>query len=132
MTTNQQTVRQYIDAFNRGDLDGICACFAPDALIFGVLGWGKIDVARPIWKDLIESLQLQFEPTAMIEQDNIIAVRIVERGKSVKPFRGHPATGKTYEVIAIEWLEMKDGKILCRWGARDSAAIFRQLGFAAT
>jgi len=31
-------------------------------------------------------------------------------------------------LVAIEWFEVRDGKIRRRWGARDSASQARQLG----
>jgi steroid delta-isomerase-like uncharacterized protein len=126
---DKEHVLAYVDAFNRGDLDGVCDQFAMDALIWGVLGWGAIAVARPIWKDLIECLRMQLTVEGIVSEGNTVAVRYTERGTSVKTFRGCAATGKSYEVAAMEWFEIKDGLIHRRWGARDSAAIFRQLGF---
>jgi hypothetical protein len=41
-----------------------------------------------------------------------------------------PATGKSYEMVAMEWFEIKDGLIHRRWGARDSASQSKQLGWA--
>ena len=32
------------------------------------------------------------------------------------------------EVVAMEWLELRDGDIRRRWGARDSASQARQIG----
>jgi uncharacterized membrane protein YecN with MAPEG domain len=32
----------------------------------------------------------------------------------------------------MEWFALRDGKITHRWGARDSAAIFRQMGIPLT
>jgi predicted ester cyclase len=32
-----------------------------------------------------------------------------------------------YEIVAMEWFEIEDGRIARRWGARDSAAITRQV-----
>jgi hypothetical protein len=37
-------------------------------------------------------------------------------------------TGKTYEIVAMEWFELRDGRIARRWGARDSASQARQIG----
>jgi len=33
-----------------------------------------------------------------------------------------------YELVAMEWFVIHDGKIQRRWGARDSASQARQLG----
>src|SRR5437764_7217492 len=92
---NRSVVLAYVDAFNRGDLDGLCALFAPDALIWGVLGFGGMDQVRPVWKDLIDCLQIQLQTDAVIAKGNTVAVRFTERGKSVKVFRGNGPTGQS-------------------------------------
>lgn len=64
----------------------------------------------------------------MIAEDDIVAVTHIERGTSVGGFRGGPVTGKSFEVVAMEWFQIKDGKIHRRWGACDNAGQFRQMG----
>jgi predicted ester cyclase len=63
----------------------------------------------------------------MIAEGNIVAVRYTERGTAVKSFRGQPATNKSYEIVAMEWFIIENNRISSRWGARDSAAQFRQM-----
>lgn len=126
---NTQVVQQYISAFNRGDIDGLCQLFTPDAEIFGVHGRVTVEVARPIWKSLMESLRCQFRVESMVAEGNVVVVRMNDSGESVGPFLGNPPTGKRYEVTVIEWFEIEAGKIRRRWAGRDSASIFRQLGF---
>jgi steroid delta-isomerase-like uncharacterized protein len=116
-----------VDAFNRGDLDAMCATFASDALIYGALGWGGLDVARSLWGDLMRCFQVSLEVDAMIAEGETVAVRYTERGRSVAPFHGGPVTGKDYEVVAMEWFAIRQGHIERRWGARDVASIFRQM-----
>lgn len=125
----KEVVLAYVDAFNRGDLEGLCSLFAPDAQIWGVLGWGNVDKARPVWHDLMEALQINLTVDAMLIEGDSVAVRFTERGKSVRPFRGQPVTNRNYELLAMEWFEVANGLIQRRWGARDSATINRQLGF---
>jgi steroid delta-isomerase-like uncharacterized protein len=126
---NKAVVLAYVDAFNRGDLDGLCSLFAPDAQVWGVLGFGGLDVVRPVWKDLIECLQMKLRVEAMVAEGDTVAVRYVESGTSVRTFRGLGPTGKSYELVAMEWFVVKDGLIHRRWGARDFASQSRQLGF---
>jgi steroid delta-isomerase-like uncharacterized protein len=126
---NEAVVLAYVDAFNRGDREGLCKLFAPDAQVWGVLGFGGMDVVRPVWKDLIECLQMKLRVEAMIAQGDTVAVRYVESGTSVRAFRGLGPTGKSYELVAMEWFVVKDGLIHRRWGARDFASQSRQLGF---
>ena len=130
MSANTQLVLEYVNAFNNGDIDGVCKLFAPDAQIWGVLGWGTPEDARPIWKDLMECLQMQLTVDAIVEEGSSVAVRYTERGKSVQAFRGQGPTNRTYELLAMEWFEIENGLLKRRWGTRDSANQSRQLGFA--
>ena len=95
-----------------------------------MLGFGGLDVVRPIWKELIEALRMQLRIVAMIAEGETVAVRFIEMGQSVAPFRGHLATGR--RTRSTRWngsssrpAESSGG------GARDSAAISRQLRFGA-
>ena len=54
-------VRRYVAAFNRGDVEGARAWLAPGAVVFGVLGWGEIAKARPIWEQLLRSFAMQLQ-----------------------------------------------------------------------
>jgi steroid delta-isomerase-like uncharacterized protein len=129
MMQPKDVVLAYVEAFNRGDLEGLCRLFSSDALVWGVIGWGSIDQARPVWKDLIECLGIRLQVDGIISEGNTVAVRYTERGRSIKAFRGAGPTGRTYELTAMEWFEVKDGLIHRRWGARDAASQSRQLGF---
>src|SRR5215813_13796418 len=112
---NTGVVLAYVDAFNRGDLDAVCALFTPDALVWGVLGWGRIDKVRPIWRELIDCLEMKLHVDAIAADGDTVAVRYTERGRAVRRFRGNEPTGKTYEVIAMEWFTLVDGRITRRW-----------------
>jgi len=126
--TKERIVRRYVAAFNCGDWDALAALFTPDAEIFGVLGAGGLDVAMPIWRMLHEGLAMELHIQAMVSEGDTVAVRYIERGRFVGPFRGHQPTGQGYEINAMEWFVFRDGLIARRWGARDSAAIARQTG----
>ncbi|HOJ60379.1 MAG TPA: ester cyclase [bacterium] len=128
LRSNEKVVLAYVEAFNRWDIEGLCRLFTPDALIYGVFGWGPLEKIQPIWAELFESFQIQLEVESILEEGDAVAMRYVERGTSVKPFRGKPATGRPYEIIAMEWFELKGGLIHRRWGARDMASQFKQMG----
>lgn len=125
---NKQVVLQYVEAFNRGDLDALRQLFTADAVVQGVLGWGQLDEVVPIWKELHEAFAIELTVDAMVAEGDEVAVRYTERGKFVGPFRGSEPTGKSFELVAMEWFILQDGKIHRRWGARDSASQARQIG----
>ena len=125
---NRKIVLDYVAAFNCGDEETLCTLFAEDALVYGVLGWGGLEQVVPIWREIKAAFDIQLQVESMIAEDDIVAVRYVERGTSVGSFRGGPVTGKSFEVVAMEWFVIKDGKIHRRWGARDNASQMRQMG----
>ncbi|HLY56574.1 MAG TPA: nuclear transport factor 2 family protein [Stellaceae bacterium] len=130
MSPAKQLVLDYVAAFNAGDIERVRALFASDARIWGVLGSGGLDVAAPIWRELHDAMGMHLEVKALVEEGNSVSARFVETGCFVAPFRGlagHVPTGRNYEINAIEWFEIADGRITNRWGARDSAAITRQV-----
>lgn len=129
--SNKQVVMDYVEAFNRGDMDALRRLFTEDALVYGVMGWGEMDKIIPIWQELHEAFAIELQVESIIEEGDTVAVRYTDRGTSVKPFRGQVATGKSYEVVAMEWFIIKDGLIHRRWGARDSASQFRQMELSA-
>jgi steroid delta-isomerase-like uncharacterized protein len=120
-------VCDYVDAFNRGDEKTLLALFTDDALVFGVLGWGGLDQVAPIWREIKAAFDIQLQIDSIIAEGEIVAVRYTERGTSVGSFRGGPVTGKSFEVVAMEWFIIQGGKIHRRWGARDNASQLRQM-----
>lgn len=77
---NKRIVLSYVSALS--DL------FTPDALIYGVLGWGEIEKVKPIWRQLMHSFQLNLQVESMIAEGDIVAVRYTERGTFAQPFFG--------------------------------------------
>lgn len=126
--SNKEVVLQYVEAFNCGDLIRLRQLFTADAIVQGVLGWGSLNEIIPIWEELHEAFAIELTVEAIIAEGEIVAVRYAEHGEFKGPFRGSEPTGKTYELVAMEWFEMKGGKIHRRWGARDSASQARQVG----
>ena len=126
--SNKEVVRAYVDAFNRGDMEALRSLFTEDAQIQGVLGWGGMDVVVPIWEELHAAFGITLQVEDIIAEGDIVAVRLIERGASLGAFRGQGPTGKIYEVVAMEWFVMRDGRIHRRWGARDSASQAKQMG----
>ena len=52
---NETTIRDYVDAFNRGDFERIRAICTPNVFLSGVLGKGDFDTVLPIWQVLYDA-----------------------------------------------------------------------------
>jgi steroid delta-isomerase-like uncharacterized protein len=125
---SKAVVRRYVDAFNRGDLNALKALLADDAEIQGVMGKGVIEKVEPVWRQLIEGFGMQLRIDGLIAEGNLVAARYLESGTFKAAAFGNQPTGKSYELVAMEWFEIERGKIKRRWGARDAASQARQLG----
>ncbi len=109
--TNQAAVKEYVRAFNAGEIEALRKVFAPDALIHGVMGWGQFDQVAPMWTVLHDSFNMHLEMEQIVESGKEVIVRFTERGHFVGAFRGQLPTQQTSEVVAIEWFQMQDGLI---------------------
>ena len=87
-----------------------------------------MDKVISIWRELHTAFGLTLTVVEMIAEGDIVAVRYIERGTFRGSFRGNNPTGKSYELVAVEWFTVKGGKIQQRWGARDPASQARQIG----
>lgn len=125
---NKATVRAYAEAYSRGDFQRVVELCTPDVVIQGVLGKGGLDVVLPIWKSLHDAFQQELSVEDIIAEGDTVAALFTERGTFRNDFRGSPATGRSYTLVAMEWFKMRDGKIAQRWGARDSASLMKQVG----
>lgn len=125
---NKAVVRQYVDAFNRGDLDALRSLLTEDAEIQSVMGHGIFELIEPGWRQLIEGYGMQLHIEDIVAEGNLVSVRYTETGTFKARAFGHPPTGKSYTLVAMELFEVRNGKIARRWGARDSASQARQLG----
>ncbi len=125
---NKAIVRQYVEAFNQRDVERLRQLFTPDALVYGVLGWGGLDEAVPIWQELHQAFGIHLRAEEIIAEGDTVAVRYTERGTFRGAFRGQQPTGRSFELVAMEWFVFKNGKIHRRWGARDSVSQARQMG----
>lgn len=129
---NKQVVRSYVAAFNRADLGTLKSLFAPDAEIQGALGTSSIETVSLTWHALMNSLAINLTIEELIAEEDCVALRYTERGVFQSPFMGHAPTGKSYELVAMEWFVIVDGKIRKRWGVRDAAVQARQIGLPVT
>jgi predicted ester cyclase len=127
---SKAVVREYVEAFNRGDLQRLKELLADDAEIQGVKGKGTFEKVEPVWRQLIDGYGIQLKIEGLIAEGTTVTVRYLESGTFRAPAFGNQPTGRSYELVAMESFEIESGRIKRRWGARDGAAQARQLGIA--
>ena len=93
-----------------------------------MLARGRLEAILPIWRQLVEGYGVELTIEEMVARGEVVAVRYTERGAFRGAAFGREPTGRSYELVAMEFSEVRGGKIVRRRGARDAASQARQLG----
>ena len=67
-------------------------------------------------------------PVEIVAEDDFVAVRMTQRGTHEGTFMGIEPTGNAFEIEAMAFVRLEDGKIIERWGRPDLPDLLRQLG----
>ncbi len=128
---NKALVRQFFEAFNAGDLDGVGGLCAPSVVVhnsgapdplnlegFRQLAGGFL-AAFPGGEHTIED---------MIGEGDKVVTRVVYHGTHTGDLMGMPPTGKQVAVSAMIIDQIANGKIVETWRLFDQIAMMQQLG----
>lgn len=128
---NRAIVRRFAEAFvNESDYDTAEEFLAEDIVDYTPLGetTGR-DAVLETTKELRRAFpDFVVSPEAIIADGDTVAVRMTQRGTHEGPFMGNPPTGNTFEIEAMAFLRLADGKIVERRVRPDVLGLFRQLG----
>lgn len=128
---SKAVVREYVIRFNRGDSDGLRELFQEHAQVHEGTGWLELDQVIPMWEQAIDGLGVDLDIEHIIAEENAIALLYTERGWSRASYLGQPTTGRSYELPAVDWFVIEQGRIVRQWRVRDRASQARQLGWDA-
>jgi predicted ester cyclase len=126
---SKAVVREYVARFNRGDAEGLRELFHEHAQIQEATGWLDLDEVMPHWEEAIDGLGVDLDIERIIAEEEAIALLYTERGWSRAPYLGRQATGRSYELPAVDWFVIEEGRIARQWRIRDRASMARQLGW---
>jgi steroid delta-isomerase-like uncharacterized protein len=130
-STNEELFDRFMEAANGGDLDRFDKVIGPDAVdhdpfpgqaagpegvkqVFGML--------RQAFPDLT------IETVARIPEDDIVAAAQISRGTHQGEFMGAPPTGRSFEIVSVNWLRVSDGCLVDHWGLIDQMGLMMQIG----
>jgi steroid delta-isomerase-like uncharacterized protein len=128
---NKALVRRFFEAFNAGDLDGVAAVFAPNAVVhnsgapdpLNLEGFKQLAAvflaAFPDGKHSIDDM--------IVEGDKVVT-RITYRGSHTGDLMGIPPTGKQVTTSAMTIDQIANGNIVETWRLFDQMGMMQQLG----
>jgi steroid delta-isomerase-like uncharacterized protein len=130
--SNADTMRQFYDRVNAGDIDGFAALIADDLIEHeeveglpqtkeGVVQF--FEMFRAAFSDL------RMEAEDIIESGDKAWARIRITGTNDGEFMGMPATGKSVDLQAVDIVRFnEEGVAAEHWGVTDSMTMMQQLG----
>jgi steroid delta-isomerase-like uncharacterized protein len=128
----KQLLQNWIDAFQRWDLDAVVACYAEDAVNFQVAAGEPAVGIEQIRKDTAEFFQ--GFPDAWSRVDNLMsdgdwaAWEWLGGGTFTGEFYGNEPTGKSFEIRGCGFFNISNGKIVYQRGYWDKLSWFKQVG----
>jgi steroid delta-isomerase-like uncharacterized protein len=116
---NKATVKQFIDALNQQDRALLAEIATPDV----AEDWtAYLPVMNARWKDH------HIDITAMVAEDDMVAVKLATRGYHIGESHGIPATGKSWTNRVYTFFRVVEGKIAEVDSLSDVENIIKQIG----
>ena len=126
---------RYIELYNAGDLDGVMDLYADDSVQLMPDGCfeGRSAIKDRLALELNAFSDIAYRYVSYVEQDDAFADEWVFVGTHTGPMvlpdgTELPATGKRVEIKGMEYVKVRDGKIVVDNLYYDNLAIAAQLG----
>ena len=128
---NKEVVRRFMDEVQSGkNLDVMDELFSPDTLILGAPAENgdPIGLIKSVLQTLFDGFpDLHVELLKMVAEGDTVATLKMFRGTHLGEFRGVQPTGRKVEFDALEFVVLRDGKIVDHWGAPRFALLMKQI-----
>ena len=130
--SHADTMRQFYEHVNAGNIDGFAALIADD-----MIEHEKIEGLPQTKEGVVEFFKmfgaafsdLRFDPEDVIESGDKAWARVRVTGTNDGEFMGMPATGKSIDVMAVDMIRFNDdGTAAEHWGVSDTMTMMQQLG----
>lgn len=131
LVDNKEIVRRFAEEFlNEGRYETGKELLAED--IADHTPYGET-TGREAVTETMETVRAAFPdlvlmPHEIIAEGDTVAVRMTQRGTHEGTFMGIEPTGKPFEIQAMGFARLEDGKIVERWGTPDLFGLLQQLG----
>ena len=128
------TLRRFYELINKGDVEGAGDLLADDFIEHEVApGLAPTKTGtKEIFAMMIAAFpDLRFDPEDILADGNKVVGRAKVTGTNESGFMGMPATGKAFDIQAIDIIQFgEDGLAHEHWGIMDNLSMMQQLGVA--
>ena len=135
MGANRELLERYVERYNAGDLDGVMDLYAEDAVQNMPDGTfeGRNTIRERLAQELNGFTEVNHTVRSFIEEGDAFADEWTFAGTHTRPFplpdgTDLPPTGKRVEVAGMEFVQVRDGKVVINTLYYDNLAVAVQLG----
>jgi steroid delta-isomerase-like uncharacterized protein len=135
MSAYSELLDKYVELYNAGDLDGVADLYAEDAVQIMPDGTfdGRNIIRERLGKELVAFPDVHWTVTSYVEQDDTFADEWTFVGRHTGPLAMPdgtelPPTGKRVEIRGMEFVQMREGKIVIDNLYYDNVGVLTQLG----
>lgn len=135
MAENRHILERYVELYNSGDLAACMELYADDAVqaMHDGVFVGREAIEERLSRDLTTFPDITYTVTSFFEQGDKFADEFVVAGTQTGPFllpdgTEIPPTGSRVEIRGMEFVEVRDGKIVVDNLYYDGLAMVAQLG----
>jgi steroid delta-isomerase-like uncharacterized protein len=127
---NKTLVKQYYDAFSKGDIETLKEILSPDYVWHSGFepDFSLEETLEDIKKQMVKYSNRTYSVEDLIAEGNKVVVRYINRGVHTGDVEGFPATGNKFKASAIEIMRIEGGKIVESWEEYDDLGHYYQLG----
>jgi steroid delta-isomerase-like uncharacterized protein len=135
MSFNRDLLARYDEMYNQGDLDGVMDLYAEDAVQIMPEGTfeGRSAIRERLNRELAGFSDLVYTVSSFVEQGDAFADEWTTAGThtgqlTLPDGTELPPTGKRVEIRGMEYVQVRDGKIVIDNLYYDNVALLAQLG----
>jgi len=126
-------VKKFYEVWNERRFDVLKDLLTPDCLLhFADRSHPMLsEKSRKVQQDWVKSFpDLKFTILDIVEEGDLVAVRLTFEGTQRGEFEGVPATNRRIRVTEMLFAKVQDGKISELWEDYDRLGMMKQLGFS--
>lgn len=126
---NKQLVRDYVDTWNRGDLEGLCRFWSHDMLHHTRTRAQTYEEVRDVVGNFMEAFpDLHFELDDIVAEGDRVVTRMTATGTHHGSYLGMEATYRPIRCTVLGIARVRGDRIVEHWGVTDELAMMAQLG----
>jgi steroid delta-isomerase-like uncharacterized protein len=128
---NKQVVRQFFEAADRQDIEGMGQLVSSTNYLFHFPGMPPMDwnTHKQFFTAFTSSFpDLRHEILDLVAEGDRVAVRFNVTGTHKGELQGIPPTGKKVSFIAMDFITLMNGKIVEDWLSVDMMGLMQQIG----